>query len=170
LPHLCSAWAAFWEWAIDDAHGKIQVGEAKRVKRQMGRVLRQCARDGWDSSGFLAACRRIDDELAQLRHAGRPSKAAFHDLVAFAYALRCLAARDDRAQRLELLRRFLELPELGFALQPRDISHIGCRVIRKLAAGRAHDTYLRTAAFFADLDAQIDSSARASVGRVLRTN
>ena len=145
LPFLRRAWADFWEFAIDYAHGKMQAGEAKRVLRQKGRLFRLFTLYRLDPKKFEAACDSLADILASLRRRGHPPKAEFHDLVAFAHALARAIQREERAVGLELLRRYLEFPELGYALRPHDISRIAYKVSRKVVSGAEPEVYPYTA-------------------------
>jgi len=145
LPYLRRAWADFWEFAIDDALGKMLAGDAKRVLRQKARMLRLFALDGLNPNKFEAACQATTDILAPLRRPGRPLKAEFHDAVAVAYTLIRGTQSIERTAHLELLRRFLEFPELGYALRPHDISRIAYKVLGKILSGATPEVYPSTA-------------------------
>ena len=160
---------SFWEFAKADASGKAQAGRAKRVMRDKGRNLVLLRRRGEDPQAYLDSLRPIVQILASLREPGRPSKAPFHDLVAFAYLLVREDQQSERTPYLKPLRRFLEVPELGYWLEPGDITRIAYKVVKKVIKGEAHADYPMTAAFCAWLDPSLKSAAiprRLPVGKV----
>ena len=162
LPYLRFHWAAFWEFAIDDALGKMSASEAKRKLRLKGTILQSLRRHARDSREPLAAFQQMTDILKSLRRSGRPGRAEFHDMIAFAYTITRGTQREERTARLELLRRFLELPELGYILRPRDVAKIGYRVIRRVRSGTAAGTYPHTAFLWSAASQRIACGARES--------
>jgi hypothetical protein len=152
LRTLPIAYSKFWDWAIDDATGKGLTGNAKRLMRLKGHYVVEFRGSGTDPQPYLDTLKPLQDILASLRIPGRPSKTPFHDLVALAYLIARKECFVERMPRLDLLRRFLEFPELGYALGPRDITRIAYAVIDKIVKGKMHCEYPGTAAFCSALD------------------
>ena len=106
-----------------------------------GLVLESCRRRGINPEPLMAAYREVERTLPGPRDRGRPSMAPYHDLVAFSWLAWNIAGGIERAPRLEPLRRFLEIPELGYLLPKGKIRRIAYSIGHKVANGEALADY-----------------------------
>jgi hypothetical protein len=141
----------FWDWAIDDARGKGLAAAGKRIMRNKGRNVVLFRSHGLDAQPYRDSLPPLQEILGSLRANGRPSIAPFHDTVAACCQLAYVEHSGQFVRWPQALRRFLELPELGYELPAGRMRRIFSNVIGKVANGGAPEIYPNTAAVFKEM-------------------
>jgi hypothetical protein len=141
MPALEQVFSHLWDYAIDEICTKALIADAIWLSSQKGRTIAWHKRRGTLTAEMIKHFDDLKAVLRSFRRPGRPAKDRFHDGVAFAVWLCRAGGVREKATRLELVRRYLELPEFGYPLPRGRMKDIAYKVRREVAAGDRRNRY-----------------------------